>query len=471
MTDLWEGLSQAFWMVVMLDPDLVEITLQSFRVTLTALLIACVIALPLGALIAIRRFRFRRLTIGVLNALMGLPPVVVGLIVYVLLSRSGPFGVFGLLFTPTAMIIAQTIIIVPLIASIAHQAIRDLWSDYHDLLISLGATRSQKIVTLIWDARRALLTAVAGRFRARHWRGRRDHGGWRQHRPCDAGSDHRHRAGDQPGRFCPGPGPGFCSDRSGHSGEPGDALAGRNRTRGAVVMEMFPLRLDAAEVRSRGKRLIGPIDLELSGVGVTVVIGPNGSGKTSFLRMLHGITRLSHGAITWSCPEPAARAQQAFVFQTPVVLRRSVLDNLAYPLRLQGLARKPARARARGWADRIGLGHALDRPATRLSGGERQKLTLARALIRNPRLLFLDEPCAALDGAATREIEAILVAAAAAGTRIIMSTHNLGQARRLGTEIVFLLDGRVHEVGPAHEFLDHPKTPEAGQFLRGDIVE
>ncbi len=236
-------------------------------------------------------------------------------------------------------------------------------------------------------------------------------------------------------------------------------------------MEMFPLRLDAAEVRSRGKRLIGPIDLELSGVGVTVVIGPNGSGKTSFLRMLHGITRLSDGAITWSCPEPAARAQQAFVFQTPVVLRRSVLDNLAYPLRLQGLARKPARARARGWADRIGLGHALDRPATRLSGGERQKLTLARALIRDPRLLFLDEPCGALDGAATREIEAILIAAAAAGTRIIMSTHNLGQARRLGTEIVFLLDGRVHELGPAQEFLDHPKTPEAGQFLRGDIVE
>ncbi len=164
MTDLWEGLSQAFWMVVTLDPGLVEITLRSFRVTLTALLIACVIALPLGALIAIRRFRLRRLTIGVLNALMGLPPVVVGLIVYILLSRSGPFGVFGLLFTPTAMIIAQTIIIVPLIASIAHQAIRDLWSDYHDLLISLGATPRQKIVTLIWDARRALLTAALAGF-------------------------------------------------------------------------------------------------------------------------------------------------------------------------------------------------------------------------------------------------------------------------------------------------------------------
>ncbi len=164
MTDLWQGLAQAFWMVVTLDADLVEITARSLRVTLTALLIASLIALPLGALIAIRRFYLRRLTIGVLNALMGLPPVVVGLIVYILLSRSGPLGVFGLLFTPTAMIIAQIIIIVPLIASIAHQAIRDLWSEYHDLLISLGATPRQKIATLIWDARRALLTASLAGF-------------------------------------------------------------------------------------------------------------------------------------------------------------------------------------------------------------------------------------------------------------------------------------------------------------------
>ena len=133
MGDLWDGLSQAFFLLVTLDADLVEITLRSLQVTLTALVVASAIALPLGALLAVRRFRLRRITIAVLNALMGLPPVVVGLIVYILLSRSGPFGVFGLLFTPTAMIIAQVIIIVPLIASIAHQALRELWSDYHDL--------------------------------------------------------------------------------------------------------------------------------------------------------------------------------------------------------------------------------------------------------------------------------------------------------------------------------------------------
>ncbi len=164
MVDLWQGLSQAFWLVISADAELLEIAMRSLRITLTALVLACLIAMPLAALLAIRRFRFRRTVIAVLNALMGLPPVVVGLIVYVLLSRSGPFGVFELLFTPTAMIIAQMIIIVPLIASIAHQSLRDLWHDYHDLLISMNVTQSQKVKTLLWDARRALLTAALAGF-------------------------------------------------------------------------------------------------------------------------------------------------------------------------------------------------------------------------------------------------------------------------------------------------------------------
>lgn len=164
MSDLWEGLSRAFWLLVTLDGDLVEITLRSLYVTLSALVIASAIALPLGALLAVKRFRFRRTTVAILNALMGLPPVVVGLIVYVMLSRSGPLGVLGLLFTPTAMIIAQVIIIVPLIASIAHQALRELWSDYHDLLISMNTTQFQRMQALLWDGRRALLTAALAGF-------------------------------------------------------------------------------------------------------------------------------------------------------------------------------------------------------------------------------------------------------------------------------------------------------------------
>jgi len=164
MNDIAQGTIEAFRLIFTFDSDLLEIVGLSLRVTVTAVLIASLIGLPLGAWLVINRFRFRRQTIAVLNALMGLPPVVVGLIVYMMLSRSGPFGVFGLLFTPTAMIIAQVIIITPLIASISHQTIRDLWAEYHDLLISLNTTRRQRIAALLWDGRRALLTAMLAGF-------------------------------------------------------------------------------------------------------------------------------------------------------------------------------------------------------------------------------------------------------------------------------------------------------------------
>lgn len=164
MNEIWAGLVSAFWLIVTLDADLVEIALRSLQVSVTALVIASALALPFGTWLAIRRFRYRRATIATLNALMGLPPVVVGLIVYLLLSRSGPFGVLGLLFTPSAMIIAQVIIITPLIASITHQAMRELWAEYHDLLISLNTTKGQRIKTLIWDGRRTLMTAALAGF-------------------------------------------------------------------------------------------------------------------------------------------------------------------------------------------------------------------------------------------------------------------------------------------------------------------
>lgn len=164
METIWDGMRQAAVLLWSLDPDLLEITFLSLRVTITATVIAAAIGLPFGAWLAVNRFRMRRHVIAFLNALMGLPPVVVGLFVYVILSRSGPLGVLGLLFTPTAMVIAQVIIITPIIISISHQAIRELWADYHDLLISLNATRWQRIATLLFDGRRALLTAALAGF-------------------------------------------------------------------------------------------------------------------------------------------------------------------------------------------------------------------------------------------------------------------------------------------------------------------
>ena len=164
MAEIWQGITAAFWLIVTFDADLYEIAARSLLVTCSAVALAALVGLPLGAWLAVSRYRFRRLVIALLNALMGLPPVVVGLVVYLLLARSGPFGVMGLLFTPWAMIIAQVVILTPLIASIAHQSIRDLWAEYHDLLISLNTTRPQRIKTLLWDSRRALLTAALAGF-------------------------------------------------------------------------------------------------------------------------------------------------------------------------------------------------------------------------------------------------------------------------------------------------------------------
>ena len=166
-----------------------------------------------------------------------------------------------------------------------------------------------------------------------------------------------------------------------------------------------------------------------------------------------------------------ARHHQAFVFQRPVVLRRTVEENLTYPLRLRGEPRSSARKAAQRWAERVGLAPHLSRRAMVLSGGEQQKLAIARALITDPALVFLDEPTASLDGRAMREIEAILLQAKADGTRLILSTHDMGQARRIADTVVFMLGGGVHETSAAEPFFSAPQTAQARAFLNGDIVE
>jgi tungstate transport system ATP-binding protein len=188
------------------------------------------------------------------------------------------------------------------------------------------------------------------------------------------------------------------------------------------------------------------------------------------LRLLHGLLTPTAGRIAWSgLPGAAARAQ-SMVFQRPVLLRRSVLANAAYPLKLAGLPAAEREARTRAALDMVGLAALADRPARRLSGGEQQRLALARAAALHPEVLFLDEPCASLDPAATRAVEEIVATLAARGTKIVMTTHDLGQARRLAGEVLFLHRGRLLEQTPAETFFTRPATPEAAAFLRGELV-
>lgn len=234
-----------------------------------------------------------------------------------------------------------------------------------------------------------------------------------------------------------------------------------------MVSSIFPVTLSDVSVKRRGKLILGPVELTVGDGGPLIVLGPNGSGKTTLLRVIHGIERVSEGTVQWAEERPE---RHAFVFQSPIIMRRTVAENLAYPLRLIKAPKSEITNAVSDWLKRIGLEDRGSSQASRLSGGERQKLALARALIRRPEVLFLDEPCANLDGHATREIESLLQEASASGTRVIMATHNIGQARRMAQSIVFMLGGKVHETGEAAQCLFEPLTDELAAFLKGDIV-
>ena len=234
---------------------------------------------------------------------------------------------------------------------------------------------------------------------------------------------------------------------------------------------MFPLIAENLVVEFKGQRILGPIGLNLSKGDIAVILGPNGSGKTTLLKSLHGIIKIKHGAISWSCPKSESMAKQMFVFQSPVMLRRSVFENLTYPLTLCKTPKAEINRLADEWLSKISLKEVIHIAATRLSRGEKQKLALARALITKPEMLFLDEPTASLDGKTTLEIEKLLQNCAENGTTIMMSTHDIGQAKRLAKNILFLNKGKLESTQPAQTFFREPMSNNASKFIAGDIVE
>ncbi|MFQ5956072.1 MAG: ATP-binding cassette domain-containing protein, partial [Kiloniellales bacterium] len=220
---------------------------------------------------------------------------------------------------------------------------------------------------------------------------------------------------------------------------------------------ILPLRLDRVGFAAGGQALIREVTLELGPGPRTLVVGPNGAGKSLLLRLCHGLLRPSAGRITWGGDAAGEAARrQAMVFQRPVLLRRSAAANVRYAL---ALSKVPRGQRAAIVADALamaGLGALAGRPARVLSGGEQQRLALARAWALGPEVLFLDEPTASLDPAATRAVEEVIRRIAGAGSKIVMTTHDLGQARRLADEVVFLHAGRVVDHAPAPAFFERP---------------
>jgi tungstate transport system ATP-binding protein len=231
---------------------------------------------------------------------------------------------------------------------------------------------------------------------------------------------------------------------------------------------MLPLVLEEVSFAVNGKTIIDRISIEMGAGLRTVILGANGAGKSVLMRLCHGLLTPTSGRIAWS---GAARdgPGQAMVFQRPVMLRRSALANVAYGLKLAGKSTNQSRLRAHDVLDAVGLADVANRPARVLSGGEQQRLALARAWALGPEVLFLDEPTANLDPGATRDVEAIIGQIRASGTKIIMTTHNLGQARRLGDEILFLNQGRLAERAPVDRFFRQPASAEAAAFIRGEL--
>lgn len=238
-----------------------------------------------------------------------------------------------------------------------------------------------------------------------------------------------------------------------------------------VEQIILPLKLVDATVIKRGKTILDSISLEISPTGLTVVMGPNGSGKSTLLRLMHGLEKPKSGTIHWNGSDTDVRTKQAFVFQTPIMMRRSVADNIAYPLRLRRRPMDEIKKQVFKWLTKIDLGEQQLMEARYLSGGERQKLALARALITNPHVLFLDEPTANLDGESTGEIERILKDVSNSGTRIVLTTHDIGQAKRLANDVVFLNKGKICEQSLAYSFFERPNSIAAQSYLNGDIVE
>ncbi|MBK9081274.1 MAG: ATP-binding cassette domain-containing protein [Rhizobiales bacterium] len=234
----------------------------------------------------------------------------------------------------------------------------------------------------------------------------------------------------------------------------------------------LPLRVERLSYAAGGRTLLSAIDLSVPARGITVVLGPNGAGKSLLLRLCHGLLTPGEGAVRWAQPGGvvAGRKRHAMVFQKPVMLRRSARANVGHALRAAGLSRREAGRRADEALARFGLDALADRPARFLSGGEQQRLAIARAAALEPELMFLDEPTSQLDPGATRQIETMLAELSAGGVTLVMATHDLGQAQRLGQRALFLNRGRLLEDAPAADFFRKPATPEARAFLAGDLL-
>ena len=236
-------------------------------------------------------------------------------------------------------------------------------------------------------------------------------------------------------------------------------------------VDLLPLVVDGLGFSVREQWLLKDVSFSLGAHGLTFIVGPNGAGKSILLKICHGLLSPTTGTVRWaSGSSRQQRQRQTMVFQKPVLLRRSARANVEYALSVRGVAKKDARERTDRVLEATGLTAFANRPARVLSGGEQQRLVLARAWVLRPQVLFLDEPAAHLDPAATAAIEDVIQQVSNAGSKIIMVTHDLGQVRRLADEVLFLHQGQLLEQAASEDFMVHAKSQEARAFVEGRLL-
>jgi tungstate transport system ATP-binding protein len=234
-----------------------------------------------------------------------------------------------------------------------------------------------------------------------------------------------------------------------------------------MVDSILPLKVQSLSYKVGATDAVRDVSFAIERGSRNIVLGANGAGKSVLLRLLHGLLVPSDGQIKWARAD--AKFKQAMVFQRPVMLRRTARENIEFALRVSGRKNDISNAVSAA-LESVGLNHLADRPARLCSGGEQQRIALARAWALAPEVLFLDEPTASLDPGATKAIEEVISAINKTGTTIIMTTHDIGQAKRIASRVLFLHSGQLVEDAPAEHFFKAPESLEAGAFIKGELL-
>jgi tungstate transport system ATP-binding protein len=511
MTTIADSLALALQMVARADAEVLAIVGLSLRVSVSACLIGAALGLCLGAWLAVARFPGHGALVWLVNTLLALPAVVVGLLVYLLLSRAGPLGSLGILFTPPAMVVAQSILVVPLIAALSRRLVLDALAEGGEQLQSLGAGPMLRAGLMLLHERLAVLTIVLTAFGraiaevgAVMIVGGNIEGVTRVMTTAIALETSKgdlplalalgvvllgvvglvnlliaalqSRAGTASGPAAATQPPGLATTAPTHSAPPvpsgtarAEAGAGRRQSPPPGASATPLVRLQSATVRFGAVTALLDVSLTLHRGERMALLGANGSGKTTLLRVLHGLLPCSGGIERLPMSPENRPPVAAMLFQRPFLLSLSAQHNVMLALALRGVPRHERRARCHTALQRVGLDAHAEQAARTLSGGQQQRLALARAWALQPDILFLDEPTASLDPGAKREIEALIEDVAAAGVTLVMSTHNLGQAKRLSSRVAYLEGGRLVVDLPVDDFFSQSLPEEAALFVRGEL--